>query len=145
MTGSPIANIIPRCSRVMWVGPERVEAVESEIGLLLKRVGRVPFPIRSREDIDLVADKLSVVVPVFRTSAVTRDGYDLIYSMLRSLPVREKRTDLPFLLYIDRIYNVEGVGSVISGTVRQGRLVPGSELLVGPTSKGQFIPVRPEA
>jgi elongation factor 1-alpha len=137
--GLPVITCITKIDKV---GPERVEAVESEIGMLLKRVGRVPFPIRSREDIDLVADKLSVVVPVFRTSAVTRAGYDLIYSMLRSLPVREKRTDLPFLLYIDRIYNVEGVGSVISGTVRQGRLVPGSELLVGPTSKGQFIPVK---
>ncbi len=124
------------------VDQERVEEVENEICTLLKRVGRIPFPVRTADEVNLVADKTSVIVPVIRTSAVTREGYEIVYSLLQALPVRQKGYDKPFLLYIDRIYNVEGVGSVVSGSVRQGRLKAGSELLVGPMQKGDYIRVR---
>jgi elongation factor 1-alpha len=44
-------------------------------------------------------------------------------------------------MYIDRTYNVTGVGAVASGTVRSGRIETGDELLVGPLADGAFRPV----
>ncbi|MCS6770237.1 MAG: GTP-binding protein, partial [Candidatus Caldarchaeum sp.] len=135
----PVAVCITKIDKVK---PERVEAVEKEVSSLLKRVGRIPISINSEADISLVADKLAVVVPLLKTSAVSREGYDLVYNFLRSLPVRPRRSDQPFLLYVDRVYNVEGVGAVVSGSVKQGMLRAGSELLIGPTAKGRYVKVR---
>lgn len=135
----PVIVVITKIDKVR---PEKVEKAEAEIIWLLKRVGRVPFVVNSEEDVDLVVDKISVIVPVLKTSSVTREGYELVYSLLRKLPVRVKRKDMPFLLYIDRVYDVEGVGKVVSGSVKQGSLTAGAELLVGPTRKGEFVPVK---
>ncbi|MEM2515353.1 MAG: GTP-binding protein [Candidatus Caldarchaeum sp.] len=137
--GLPVVVCITKTDKVK---PERVEEVVNEISSTLKRVGRIPMLVKSEDDINLVVDKMSVIVPILRTSSATREGYDLVYSLLRSLPLREKKSDEPFLLYIDRVYDVEGVGSVVSGSVKQGRLKAGSELLLGPTANGSYIPVR---
>ncbi|GBC68962.1 Selenocysteine-specific elongation factor [archaeon HR01] len=138
-TGLPVIVCITKSDKV---AAERLEYVVDVTGGLLKRVGRIPYVIRREEDINLVMDKLSVVVPIIKTSSVTREGFDLLYSILRSLPARPKVSDKPLLLYIDRVYNVEGVGSVVSGSVRQGKLTAGSEVLVGPDPKGVFRMVK---
>lgn len=45
------------------------------------------------------------------------------------------------MMYIDRIYSVMGVGTVVSGTVRQGKLKSGDKLLLGPIETGRFLDV----
>jgi len=50
--------------------------------------------------------------------------------------------DKPFLMFIDRVYNVTGVGTVVSGTIKQGKLQPGKELILGPDSAGRFRKVK---
>ncbi|HIQ29470.1 MAG TPA: GTP-binding protein [Candidatus Caldiarchaeum subterraneum] len=137
--GLPVIVCLTKTGKV---GQKRVDEVEDEITGLLKKVGRIPYRIQSEEDIPVVADKLSVVVPIIRTEATTLQGYNLLYSLLLHLPIREKQINKPFLLYVDKIYNVEGVGSVISGSVKQGRLKAGAELLVGPDQKGRFTKVK---
>jgi elongation factor 1-alpha len=62
--------------------------------------------------------------------------------LLLTLPERAKEIDKPFLMFIDRIYNISGVGTVVSGTIRQGKLKAGSELLIGPDETGNFKKVR---
>jgi len=124
------------------VSQKRIEEVENIIAGLLKKVGRIPYRIQSEDDVAVVVDKLSVVVPIIETESTTLMGYDILYSLLLSLPMREKKTNHPFLLYVDRVYNVEGVGSVVSGSVKQGRLKAGEELLIGPDPKGQFTNVK---
>jgi len=120
------------------VSPGRVVEVREAVSQLLKRVGRVPFLIRDSSDVDLVYDKTGLVVPILEVSARSLEGFENLYRILALLPEREKPLDRPFLLYIDRIYDIEGVGSVVSGTVRQGRLRAGSELLLGPYPDGGF-------
>lgn len=137
--GLPVVVCITKADRVT---EQRLNEVEREVAALLKSVGRVPYPIRSQEDISVVLDKLSIVAPIFRTSAATHVGFDLLYAMLHALPQRIKATEKPFLMYIDRVYNIEGVGSVVSGAIKQGRLSAGSELIVGPDVRGDFKPVR---
>jgi len=124
------------------VSPDRVADVRESVSQLLKRVGRVPFPINESSDVDIVHDKLGVVVPILELSSRTLDGFENLYRLLSLLRQKEKNTDRPLLLYIDKIYDVEGVGSVVSGTVRQGRLKAGSELLLGPYPDGGFKKVK---
>jgi len=134
--------VIVCVTKVDRVDETRLAAVEDSIADTLKRVGRIPYLVSSEDDINIVSDKLSVIVPIFKTSSVTLQGYSLLYSLLRTLPARRKQRSEPFLMYIDRVYNVEGVGSVVSGSVKQGRLSAGSDLLVGPDEKGRFTAVK---
>lgn len=87
-------------------------------------------------------DKLESVVPLIKTSSVNLQGYDLLYELLNELPDRKKEDNKPFLMYIDRVYNVSGVGIVVSGTVQQGKLQAGKDLLLGPDASGQFKKVK---
>ncbi|MEM0444768.1 MAG: GTP-binding protein [Nitrososphaerota archaeon] len=133
--GMPVIVCITKTEKV---SPSRVAEVREEAAQLLKKVGRIPLHIRDTSDVDVVYDKIGLVVPIIETSARTLSGFDRLYSLLSLLPRREKPLDKPFLLYIDRVYDIEGVGSVISGTVRQGRLRAGAELLLGPYPDGGF-------
>jgi len=129
-------------TKVDRIGERRIEEVEQQIENLLKYVGRVPFSIKDEKDLAVIVDKMDVTVPIIKTSAVTLEGYDLLNKLLHALPPRKKELDKPFLMFIDRNYNVTGVGTVVSGTVKQGKLKPGSELLIGPDESGQFKKVK---
>jgi len=129
-------------TKVDRIGERRIEEVKQQIENLLKYVGRVPFTIKDEKDIAVIIDKLDVTVPIIKTSAVTLEGYSLLNNLLHALPQRKKELDKPFLMFIDRNYNITGVGTVVSGTVKQGKLKPGSELLIGPDESGQFKKVK---
>lgn len=124
------------------VPEKRVEEVEHEVDAVLKNVGRVPYKIKTKSDIYVVIDKMDTVVPVISTSAATLAGYDLLNSLLEALPERKKEVDKPFLMFIDRAYNVTGVGTVVSGTVKQGRLKPNTDLIIGPDGANKFVHVK---
>lgn len=125
-------------TKIDKVGDRRIQEVEDQIEDLLKHVGRLPFSVKDEKDVNLVTDKLDTIVPVLKTSAVSLKGYDLLYKLFSSLPERKKDFEKPFLMFIDRIYNVSGTGTVISGSIRQGKLKAGSELLLGPDASGHF-------
>jgi elongation factor 1-alpha len=129
-------------TKIDKIGERRIEEVEKQIEELIKYVGRVPFAIKDEKDLAVIIDKLDVMVPIIKTSAVTLEGYDLLNKLLYALPQRKKDLDKPFLMFIDRVYNIKGVGTVVSGTVKQGKLKPGSELLIGPDASGQFKKVK---
>lgn len=124
------------------VSKKRIERVIGEIELILKRVGKVPFVVRKIEDLLTVIDKLNVVVPLFVVSSYTYEGFDLLLEFLKWLPERPKDLNKPFLMYIDKIYNVSGVGTVVSGTVIQGKIRSGETLLLGPDKSGRFVKVK---
>ena len=124
------------------VPKRRVEEVEREVDALLKNVGRVPYKIKTKSDIHVVIDKMDTVVPVINTSAATLDGYDMLNSLLEALPERKKDVDKPFLMFVDRAYNVTGVGTVVSGTVKQGCLKPNTDLIIGPNGTNEFTHVK---
>jgi elongation factor 1-alpha len=127
------------------VSEERVKVVEEELSRLVRGVGHIPFRIKDREDVSLVADKVAdgILVPVLRTSAVTMEGLDLLSYLLFKLPstATDEEFRRPFLLYIDKVFSVKGVGTVITGTVNEGLVKKGQDLLLGPV-KGEFKKVR---
>jgi len=104
--------------------PELLDLVEMEVRELLTKYG---FP----------GDE----VPVIRGSALKAleaDGpcewWDRIWDLIRALddyipePVRE--VDKPFLMPIEDVFSITGRGTVVTGRVERGRIVPNTEVEV---------------
>jgi len=121
------------------VTAERLEEVEQEVERLLRDVGRTPLRIE-RHGIDAALEEIDeTVVPLLSTSAVTQEGLNILDELFEQLPkTGGTDTDEPFRMYIDRTYNVTGVGAVASGTIKAGEVEAGDELLLGPMNDGQF-------
>ncbi|WP_158855101.1 GTPBP1 family GTP-binding protein [Halorhabdus sp. CUG00001] len=120
------------------VDDERVAAVEREVEGLLRDVEKTPLAV-DRHGVEAAVEEISeTVVPVVRTSAVTLDGLDTLDELFERLPKTGGDETAQFRMYVDRSYNVTGVGAVASGTINAGRVEAGEELLLGPMADGSF-------
>jgi len=107
-------------------------------------IGKKPFEIRNDENIEMCMGKFNSLAPVFTTSCVTGEGIELLKKMLFNLPKRrkhEKKATRPFEFLVDEIFNVPGVGPVVSGFVNAGTLTVGSNahVYIGPLEDGTFM------
>ncbi|WP_348611386.1 GTPBP1 family GTP-binding protein [Halobaculum rarum] len=117
---------------------EQVLEVEREVESMLRDVGKTPL-LTERHGVTTAVEEIGDgVVPVLQTSAVTEQGLGDLDRMLESLPKREDDADGDFRMYVDRSYDVKGVGAVASGTIRSGEVEAGDELLLGPMPDGSF-------
>lgn len=119
---------------------------KSEVYKLLRApdIGKKPFEIRNEQDIATCMGKLSSLAPIITSSCVTGEGIDLLKKMLFTLPKRRKhgkKVQRPLEYLIDDIFNVPGVGAVVSGFVNAGSLTVGSNahIYVGPLEDGSFM------
>ncbi len=120
------------------VSDERLAAVEREVESTLRDAGQTPLLV-DRHGIDTaVAEVGDGVVPLLRTSAVTKEGLDTLDRLFETLPKRATAAREEFRMYVDRSYKVTGVGAVASGTVNSGTVETGDELLLGPMADGSF-------
>lgn len=124
----------------------RIAVAEKQLFDLLRIVGKIPLRVKFTSDLHLISNKLSkgVIVPVIQTSSVTRAGLDLLDQLLFQLPKRNFESEKPFQLYIDKIYQIAGAGAgtVVSGSIKQGEVKAGDQLLLGPMVDGDFKSVR---
>ena len=119
------------------VDDDRVAEVEQEVEALLRRTERAPLPV-ARHGVDAAVEELGDgVVPIVRTSAVTREGLGMLDELFERLP-KTTAASGPFRMYIDRTYRVTGVGAVASGTVKSGTVEANDDLLLGPFPDGSF-------
>ncbi|MFB6200462.1 MAG: GTPBP1 family GTP-binding protein [Halorhabdus sp.] len=124
------------------VDDDRLVDVEREVERLLRDVDRTPLSVE-RHGIDAAVDEVSeTVVPVVRTSAVTGEGLAVLDELFERLPKTGGDETAQFCMYVDRSYNVTGVGAVASGTINAGRIEAGDELLLGPMTDGTFREVQ---
>ena len=120
------------------VSDDRLAAVEREVESMLRDAGQTPLLV-DRHGVDTaVAEVGDGVVPLLRTSAVTKAGIDTLDRLFERLPKRATPDRETFRMYIDRSYKVTGVGAVASGTVNSGTVETGDELLLGPMPDGSF-------
>ncbi|OYR42392.1 GTP-binding protein [Halorubrum sp. Ib24] len=120
------------------VSDDRVAEVEREAESMLRDAGQTPLLV-DRHGIDAaVAEVGDGVVPLLRTSAVTKDGLGTLDRLFETLPKRATPERAEFRMYVDRSYKVTGVGAVASGTVNSGTVEAGDELLLGPMADGSF-------
>jgi len=119
---------------------------KQEVCKLLRRsdIGKQPFELRTEADIATCLGKLGTLAPMVATSCVTGEGVELLQKLLFALPKRrrhERKLNRSFEYLVDDIFNVPGVGSVVSGFVNAGSLDigPNAHVYVGPTDDGSFL------
>jgi elongation factor 1-alpha len=136
--------VIIALTKVDIATPEQIKKAEAGINNTLRLVGKVPYSLRSGSDVEVILKKVpeGVIVPVIRTSSVTREGYDILEKLIFSLPKRNTHSEEPFEMYIDRMYQVESVGVVVSGTIKQGIVEQNDTLYIGPLMNGTFQKVK---
>lgn len=137
--------VIVVITKIDMVTVEKVKETKEKVFELLKLVGRVPFMIKSSEDAEFVAQSDNPhLVPIINVSSLTGEGLDLLDKLFLNLKIPNKVEESlkPFMMYIDKIYSVVGVGVVVSGTIRQGKVKSGDKLLLGPDGSGKYIDVR---
>lgn len=119
---------------------------KAEISKMLRspEIRKKPFAVRNENDVATVMDKLRDLAPMIETSCVTGEGVDLLQKMLFSLPKRrrhESKVRRSFEFLVEDIFNVPGVGAVVSGFVNAGELTvgPTCNVYVGPMDDGSFM------
>lgn len=74
---------------------------------------------------------------IFRVSAYTGQGIDElreeIFSLITDIPQKDEK--IPFREPIDRVFSVEGFGTVITGTVIEGKVETGETVMLYPGEK----------
>ncbi|BAB65553.1 MULTISPECIES: GTPBP1 family GTP-binding protein [Sulfurisphaera] len=129
---------------------ERINEIITDIRNVLKIPGinRLVIEVESEEDLlnAILAMRTGRVVPIFKVSNVTGEGLSLLIKFLNMLPPKNKVEKVsisqPPLVYIDEIYNVTGVGTVILGSVIRGSVNTNDIYYIGPTKFGEFKPVK---
>ena len=89
-------------------------------------------------------NNINNLVPIITISNKTGNNIDNLKYLLNILPLRKKWTNINFkgsLMYIDSKFNVNGIGLVLSGTVKGDIIKVNSKLWIGPIN-GKFIPIR---
>lgn len=133
-TDLPVITVITKTD---MVSDERVNEVQLEVEKILRQVGRNPLSVE-RHGVDTAIDEINNgTVPILKTSAIDMTGFDKLDYMFENLPPQQEEYGQQ-KLYIDKTYNIEGVGPVVSGTVQSGQIKSGDEMLIGPMKNGEF-------
>lgn len=126
--------------------PHARKQSKDEVVKLLRSpdIGKRAYAIKCEEDIERCMVNLNSLAPMFDISSVTGEGMNLLRKLLFQLPKRRKhenRVNKPFEFLVEDIFNVPGVGAVVSGFVFAGELTVGSNahVYVGPTDDGTFL------
>ena len=72
--------------------------------------------------------------PVFEVSTYTGDGIDALREALHTLVLNaaEKDASVPCRLPVDRVFSVDGFGTVVTGTLIEGRMKVGDAVEIAP-------------
>ncbi|BBD72838.1 hypothetical protein HS1genome_1227 [Sulfodiicoccus acidiphilus] len=129
----PIFVVITKVDKM---SKERVEHVMKDIKAVLKVPGinRLSIEVDDEDDVvnALMAIRTARVVPVFRVSNVTGSGLDLLLRFINMLPPKGRTPSGHPLVYIDDVFNVQGTGVVVLGSVVSGTLEQNDVYLLGP-------------
>jgi selenocysteine-specific elongation factor len=87
------------------------------------------------ETLELAIAEAQELVPgaeVVAVSAKTGQGLDELRAALAAAAVETPRTEWPTRLYVDRVFTLRGIGTVVTGTLWSGALHEGDELRAEP-------------
>ena len=85
------------------------------------------------------------IAPIFLVSSVTGESLDLLRMFCNLIPAQKTLggdLDEPAEMHIDDTFYVAGVGTVVAGTVLKGQITAKSHLMLGPDSRGAFMPIQ---
>jgi selenocysteine-specific elongation factor len=95
------------------------------------------------ETLELALEEARELVPdaeVIAVSAKTGAGLDDLRAALARVPVEEREAGRATRLYVDRVFTLQGVGTVATGTLWSGTIAAGDLLRVEP--RGKTVRVR---
>jgi len=95
------------------------------------------------ETLELAIEEARELVPaaeVVAVSAKTGAGLDDLRAALARVPVAERDTERATRLYVDRVFTLQGVGTIATGTLWSGTIAAGDLLRVEP--RGKTVRVR---
>jgi len=90
------------------------------------------------ETLELALEEARGLVPdaaVVAVSAKTGAGLDELRAALADAAVEADRPEWPTRLFVDRVFTLRGIGTVVTGTLWSGRLGEGDALLAEPGSR----------
>lgn len=75
--------------------------------------------------------------PIIKVDSISGRGIDELRDVIakESEKVEEKKTDTPFRMNIDRAFPVKGIGIVVTGTLMEGKISKGEDILIYPTER----------
>ncbi len=86
---------------------------------------------------DEIAGTIAEGAPIIAVSTITNVGLDdlraAIHAALEALPARAP--DAPAYLPVDRVFAIAGHGTIVTGTLMQGRIASGDELALSPLGR----------
>ncbi|MBI4648644.1 MAG: selenocysteine-specific translation elongation factor [Bacteroidia bacterium] len=93
---------------------------------------------------DFLKNTFFEFAPVIRVSSITGAGIDKLKDMIAKVAgeTHERKKSGFFRMYIDRIFNVKGFGSVVTGTVINGKLDLAKQVFLLPGDKTKELKVR---
>jgi selenocysteine-specific elongation factor len=84
---------------------------------------------------------IAASAPIYPVSVVTGENLDALrdalHDELAALPPRN--VDAPVYLPVDRVFSLPGLGTVVTGTLMQGRIEVGETLMVEPGGKAAHV------
>ena len=89
-----------------------------------------------KQDIrERVKDSFLANAPIFEVSAITGDGFDRLLAHLTGLPhtIKSRKDYGKARLFIDRSFVRPGIGGVVTGSLRGGKLSAGQTVTVWPS------------
>ncbi|TMJ93517.1 MAG: selenocysteine-specific translation elongation factor [Actinobacteria bacterium] len=95
------------------------------------------------ETLELAVEEARELVPgaeAVAVSAKTGDGLDELRAALGRVPAVERRSDRATRLYLDRVFTLQGAGTVVTGTLWSGAIATGDMLRLEPA--GRLVRVR---
>jgi len=136
-------------NKIDLVHKEKVKETLEEVKRILKMPGinKLPIEIKDFDDIIVSARHISSgrIVPIFKVSSVSGEGLKFLKYFLNILPPRmrwREKMKEPLLIYIDEIFNVKGVGTVVGGLILSGVINKDEKVLIGPFKDGSWRNVR---
>ena len=115
---------------------------KQEVFNIVRSMQKKPFMIHKASDISIVKEKMHALAPVVSVSSVSGEGLDLLCDLLHALPKRrwhKNKIDRTFEFLVEDLFNITGVGSVVSGFVNAGRIGLGQQVFVGPLDDGSYM------
>ncbi len=133
------------------------EAIYTDLLNTLKKLlqrnapNKVLYPIGNSkmEDMDTTTDtfinmiKNQDIIPLITVS--NKNGYNInnLHRIIYNIPPRDKFSDQPSngtVVYIDGRFSVQGIGLVVSGTIKEGTVKVKQKMFMGPFN-GEMVPV----
>jgi len=128
--------------------PQQIfKETQMKIKRILKRAGRKYFLAQDVQHCEEAANCMfgsieGSFAPVFEVSCVTGQGLDVLKQFLGQVVSRNVKviqdSSADVLMRLEDVYNVEGIGIVLSGSLITGEIQAGQHLFVGPSKIGDF-------